>query len=265
VAEDDAEAIGADPADDVGVAQAAVQQAADGDHHGVRGVEAEGVVDGAELVDAHDEICAGDAVAARRPQRMFQGVAQAHAIVMAGQFVVIGEIFELRLARLARAHQTQDARDRQRLAGGVAPRDPAVMDPDRIVVVVADAVLAFVCAGAGEMPRQRLGAQRRVLGEDPRGEAVRGAKGGELLAQRVGDGAEEVERARPHVPRIGDVAGGADRLDEAPVFHRCVVLLARAGHVCVQRLLPLNGWHSPRSPLTHLESRDRASGMVKLC
>ena len=128
---------------------------------------------------------------------------------MTGELVVVGEIFELRLARLACADQPQDAGDRDGLSGVVIDRDPAVMDPDRIVVIVADPVFALVGFGAaaGQMPSERFCAVGRVLGMNARGERIGVSDRRELRAEHrrirqpfYGSGA--------NIPGVGDIRGG---------------------------------------------------------
>ena len=196
VAEHDAEPVGTDPADDVGVAQAAIEHTPDRDHDRIRGLDPEGFADSRQTIDADHEIGARDPVAPGRAQRVVQRLAQPAAIVVPGELVVVGEIFELRFARLARADHPHHAGDAGGLSGGVVDGDAAIMDPDRIVMVVADAELAFegLRTRPGQMAGDRRGARRRILAVDAGRQRVGGPDRGEL---------------RPETGRIGQPVDGA--------------------------------------------------------
>src|SRR5215813_5211882 len=211
LAEHDTEAIGTDAADDVAGAQAAVEALADLDEHGVAGLVAEAVVDLGELVDADDEIAAGNVGAAAVGNGVLERLAQPHLVEVAGQVVEARQPLEAGLVLLARIDEAQAADHAIRRCGGGALGGAAVVDPAEESVVAAHAVFAVIDLAVGEMVGERLQARRQVLGVDAVDEAVAGADRGEVVgAENLLAGTDPGDGVAGQVPVVEEVARGFD-------------------------------------------------------
>jgi len=207
IGEHDAEAVAADAADDVADAQAAVEPLADLDDDGVGRLVAVGVVDGAELVDADGEIGAGRAGAQAAGDDLVERLAQALFVEVASELVVMRELLEALLDRLARGDEAEHALDAHGLAARRLGR-AAIVHPGVVAAVEADAVLAVESAAALDVRSEALVAQRQVVAMDAIGEGLAGRHQAEGQAL---DGAVPFEAVGGGIPYIGNVAGGRER------------------------------------------------------
>ena len=158
LAEDDAEAVAADAADDIAGAQQAVEALAHRQQHGIADLRPEGVVDDGELVDADHQKGAGNLRAAVVFDGVLQRLAQAHVIEMAGELVEAGHALQARLVLLARRDQAQAAHQALRHAVAGADHAAAVMHPHHRAVVGADAVFAIIGCVVADMGRRATSA-----------------------------------------------------------------------------------------------------------
>src|SRR6185437_3949198 len=216
--QDDAEPVAADPADHVRGPQALIEAMADLDQHLVRGLVAEGVVDGRELVDADREIGARVAGAETRGQEMIQHLAQPLLVEVAGELVVIGAMLELLLLMLARRDEPEHAEDALGPAGAIELGSAPVMQPGEIAALEANAVFAVEARAARVMRMQLLLAQQQVVGVDPLGEGLAAGEHGRGGKAQIAQRAMPLERVALELPDIGDVA----RRGERPRYRRAL-------------------------------------------
>src|SRR5262249_19814197 len=136
----DTEAVGADAADGIALAQQAIEPLSDLDQDRIARAMAVGAVDDRKLVGADDEIGAGRAVAPVVGERMLEQVAQAYLVEVAGEVVEAGQMLEARLVLLARGDQAQAADDALGRAVEGKDRSTAVMNPTELAVLDAKAI-----------------------------------------------------------------------------------------------------------------------------
>ena len=149
--EDHAELVAAEPADDVGVAQARAQQGRDRAEQLVAGGVAVAVVDVGEVVDVERQQRGGVAVALRVADDPLELLAEAPAVVQARERVVVGEPAQLALEALA----IGDVDDLQDEVGGLAGTGQRAAD-----LRVHDVALAMDVAGLLVEVAERAAAQR---------------------------------------------------------------------------------------------------------
>ena len=209
----DAEAVAAEAADHVAGAHEAVEALAHRHQDGVADLVAVGAVDEGELVDADHQERAGGREAAREAERLLQLLAQARLVEMAGEVVVIGGALQARLGLLALGDDAQGARHGLGDAGAAHLREAAVVHPHHLAVAGAQAVFAVIDLAEREMVGQRLQAARQVLGMDAVIERVAGRHRLQRdVGQDIGEIAGPDQPVARHVPGIGDIAGGDQRV-----------------------------------------------------
>ncbi len=204
--QDDAEPVAAKPPDQVADPQATVEPAADFDQNGVGHLIAEQIVDHGHAVDA-------DRQKSRRIGRALIGgddlidrLAQAALVEMAGQLVVVGELLETALLRLAVADCANHPEHTLRPSGVVALRAPALMDPGEDAAGAAHPVFAIEAGSAIEMVGEHQLPVHQIVGMDPAGKPAPGRQLGGKFAPRVGQSSGPIEPIAVEVPGIGDIA-----------------------------------------------------------
>src|SRR5579885_1278385 len=216
---------------------------ADFDDDGVGRLVAVGVVDGAELVDADREIGAGRARAQAAGDDLVERLAQTLLVEMAGELVVMRELLESELGRLARSDEAEHALD----AGEPAARDlgrAAIVHPGVFPVVEAQTVLDVEFAAALDMGGKALFPQRQIVAVDTRGE-IQAAR--HPVEPKAVDSAVPFETVASGVPYIVNVACRRERSE-----HRLfVVRFARFS-------LHTNDTHSARGRTVLARSYHRA-------
>ena len=175
--QNDAEPVAADAADHVADPQATVEPLADLDDHLVAGLVAEHVVDAGELVDADREIGPGKAGARAVREHVVERLAQPLLVEMAGELVVIGEMLETLLLRLALRDGAQHAEHAARAPDRVELGRAALVQPGEAAVAEADAVLDVERGAAIVVALQALLAQQQIVGIDAVGETLAGGDG----------------------------------------------------------------------------------------
>jgi hypothetical protein len=194
-----------------------VESLADLDDHLIGGLVAEGVVDGPQLVDTDGEIGSRHARAQARGHGLAQRLAQARAIEMPGELVVIGEPFQPLLLYLAVGDQAEHAHQAARRAGGIELGSAAILDPDRGTLVVVQPIFALEELATRGGSRETALSQRAVLRMDPVGKTLARDDGGDIgCAKPRQDGAVPFQPVAREIPDIGEVARGLESAVQLP-------------------------------------------------
>ena len=122
VAQQDGELVAAEAGDDVGLADAVMQRAADRADDLVAGLVAAGVVDVLEAVEVEQEDRALAAVAGGVGDELGELLVEAAAVEELGQRVVVGQVLQLVLEALALRDVADDRRERRRRRRSAAAR-----------------------------------------------------------------------------------------------------------------------------------------------
>ncbi|MEJ2121863.1 MAG: hypothetical protein P8Z76_14395 [Alphaproteobacteria bacterium] len=231
IADHDAKTIGPHPADDIAGADRALDALAKREHRRIGGRAVIGVVDHGERVDRHLEIGAAHAVALAIRHRLIQRFAQADLVEMAGQLIIVGLILQARLVGLALGDHAQRAGQPLRLADRRQRRRTALMNPDHLAAIAADAVLAIERSAGGDVLGEGPPANQQILGID---QTVKLRAcidvGGAAEAEHIGDAAGPRDRIGGQIPVIGKVAGARDCITQELNFRLDPVVFESVRH-----------------------------------
>ena len=182
------ELVAAPAADGVAAARAGLQTAAHGLQQGVGGGVAERLVDRLEAVEIDQRHHAGSRGAPCLGERLAQTVAEHGAVGQPGHRVGDGEPFDQLLGAAGLGHVPEHGDAAGRVAGVVAQRADAALQPD-LLTAVAERVRAVVVRG---LAFERRPAERQQAGVRRRGEGV----AQHALAGRAKDGGEALVALR---------------------------------------------------------------------
>ena len=179
VAQHDGELVAAEAGDDVGLAHALAQRAADGADDLVAGLVAARVVDVLEAVEVEQEQRAAAAVAGGVADELGQLLVEAAAVEQVGQRVVVGQVLELGLEALA----LRDVADDRGQHGALVGLQRADGDVDRELGAVLALAPQLEAHAERDLRVARLALQHGgEAGADQRARAL-----GEQLLDRTAD------------------------------------------------------------------------------
>ena len=168
--QDQAELVAGEPPEHVAAAQARANALSDFGDHGVGDVEAEGVVDARQMIDADQHEGAGRTEARGLLDRFGQRGDQMGAVEFAGQRIVPRQFHQLLVAGVALVVDADDALRARRLAVGAGEPAAGFLDPDHrrggrgphaIFDPVGDALAAARRRRFGPAPRSGSSAPAR--------------------------------------------------------------------------------------------------------
>ena len=215
VGEHDAEAVATHAADHVAHAEAAVETLTDLDDDLIRGLVAEDVIDAGELVDADGEIGAGETGAGAVREHVIERLAQAPAVEMAGQLVVVRNMLEPLLLGLARGDGAQHAQHSPRPAHAIEFGRAALVQPREAAIAESNAIFDVEGRAAAVMALQALLPHDEIVGIDARGEALAARDRGFLGEAQHARRAVPLHGVAVEVPYIGGIAGSGESSQDA--------------------------------------------------
>ena len=209
VLQDQAELVAGEAAEHVAAAQPRADAFGDVRDHGVRHVEAEGVVDPRQMIDADQHEGAGGAETLRLLDRLRQGRDQVGTVELAGQGIMPRQLDELLVASVALIVDANDALHTRRLAVGAGEPAAGLLDPQqrrrgRGAHAIFDAIRHTAVAMGRRRMHQRFAANgalrfdqpgklrpacqrlRRDIGEDSAGVVAPGHRVGREIPDKGG-------------------------------------------------------------------------------
>ncbi len=236
VAQDDAELVAGDAADDVGGAQAARHALAGGDDHLVAGIEAVAVVDHREAVDRGDEEGAVALFGAGAVDGLRQLGAERVAVEMTGELVAGRQIGEALHLALLLGGDAQHAGEFFGAAVGPRIAHADHGEPDR-------------AERRGGFERDLERGELRIARLDEGGEAAAAVgaepgveRGAARQAREIGVIGQDVDGAIPLDAVVGDGpvergdSGGEERKTQALGLSRCRERIKTVGRLLLKRL-----------------------------